>query len=94
MKGYVGSEHNWLQIENLRDHIQESLSRVPTNLPELKRVQLKQPKAYEGENDFDCLKEWLRGLARLFKLHCLTGKDKEDNQVLVAGTCLKGRAGQ
>ena len=94
MQGYVESEHDRQQIENLRDHIRESLGRTSSNLPELKGVRLKQPEAYEGEDDYDRLEEWLRGLVRFFKLHRLTGADKEDNRVLVAGTCLKGKAGQ
>src|SRR5437879_11660482 len=94
MQGYVKSKHNHQQIENLRDHIRKSLGRALSNLPKLKGVHLKQPEAYEGKDDYDCLEEWLRGLVRFFKLHCLIGVDKEDNQVLMAGTCLKGKAGQ
>jgi hypothetical protein len=64
------------------------------NLSELKGVCLKQLEAYEGEDNYDCLEEWLRGLVRFFKLHRLMGVDKEDSCVLVAGTCLKGKARQ
>lgn len=92
--GYVKSKHDRLQIETLRNHIRESLGRTLTNLPELKGVRLKQPEAYEGEDDYDRLEEWLRGIVRFFKLHRLTGQDKEDDRVLVAGTCLRGKARQ
>lgn len=92
-QGHVESKHDRQQIKNLRDHIWESLSKASTNLPEPKGVHLKQPDAYEGKDDYDRLEEWLRGLVQFFKLHCLTGMDKEDDRVLVTGTCLKGKVG-
>jgi hypothetical protein len=68
-QGHLESEHDQQQIKNLRDHIRESLGRASTNLPKLKGVHLKQPEAYEGEDDYDHLKEWLRGLVRFFRFH-------------------------
>ena len=50
------------------------------------------PEAYEGKDDFNCLDSWLQGLMRFIKIHHLTGVDKDLDQVLVTGTCLKGKA--
>jgi len=79
-------------IENLRNHIRESLTGIPDNLPKLKGLCTKLPNAYAGKDDFDKLYIWLQGLIRFLKIHCLTGTDKDRDQVLVTGTCLKGKA--
>ena len=78
--------------EGLRKYIEDSLLGVPSNLPELKGLRAKLPKAYEGEDDFDQLESWLLGLLRHFKLHCLTDMDRDGDRILVTGNCLKGHA--
>lgn len=42
-------------IETLKKHIRESLAEIPDNLPELKGLRVKLPKAYDGEDDFEKL---------------------------------------
>ena len=79
-------------IENLQRHIRDSLSGIPGDLPELKGVRAKLPDAYKGEDDFNRLDNWLQGLLRFFKLHRVTGDDKDADRVLVTGTVLQGRA--
>jgi len=71
------SNHEVTMIENLQRHIRDSLMGIPGDLPELKGVRAKLPEAYKGEDDFDRLDNWLQGLIRFFKLHRLTGEDKD-----------------
>jgi hypothetical protein len=85
-------DHDTNMIDNLRQHIRESLSGIPNDLPELKGVRAKLPEAYEGDDDFDRLDKWLQGLLRFFKLHRLTGAEKDRDRILVTGTSLKGKA--
>ena len=91
-QGQAKSDHELYMIENLRNHIRESLTGIPDNLPELKGPRAKVPDAYAGEDDFDKLYIWLQGLIRFLKIHHLTGTDKDRDKVLVTGTCLKGKA--
>ena len=79
-------------INTLRNHIRDLLMGIPNNLPEIKGLWAKLPEAYDGKDDFDYLDRWLQGLLRFFKIYCLTGADKDIDQVLVTGTCLKGKA--
>jgi hypothetical protein len=79
-------------IDNLIEHIRESLTGIPNNLPELKGLQAKMPEPYKGEDNYDHLDKWLQGLLRFFKLHCLTGMDKDRDYILVAETNLRGKA--
>jgi hypothetical protein len=79
-------------IEGLRQHIRDSLMEIPDDLPELKGIRAKLPDAYKGEDNFDRLDNWLQGLLRHFKLHHLTGADRDADRVLVSGTCLTGKA--
>ena len=46
----------------------------------------------QESNDSDHLDKWLQGLLRFFKLHCLTGIEKDRDCILVAGTNLRGKA--
>jgi len=86
------SNHEINMIDTLRNHIRDSLIGIPNNLPEIKGLRAKLPEAYDGEDDFDHLDRWLQGLLRFFKIHRLTGGDKDIDRVLVTGTCLKGKA--
>ena len=86
------SDHEINMIDALRNHIRDSLMGIPNNLPEIKGLQAKLPEAYDSKDDFDCLDRWLQGLLRFFKIHHLTGADKDIDRVLVTGTCLKGKA--
>ncbi|KAH9952880.1 hypothetical protein BC827DRAFT_1159524 [Russula dissimulans] len=92
MQGQPDSEHKAKMAKDLSRYIQDSLRGVPSNLPELKGLRAKLPDAYEGEDDFNQFESWLQGLLRYFKLQCLTGKDRDGDRVLVAGSCLKGWA--
>jgi hypothetical protein len=62
------------------------------DLSELKGLCVKLPHTYESKDDFDCLDNWLQGLLRYFKLHHLTGVDRDADWVLVTETCLTGKA--
>jgi hypothetical protein len=86
------ADHELQLIEGLWQHILDSLTEIPDDLPELKGLCAKLPRSYEGEDDFDHLDNWLQGLLRYFKLHCLTGADRDVDWVLVTGTCLTGKA--
>ena len=86
------SDHEICMIDNLIEHIREFLTEIPDNLPEIKGLQAKMPKPYEGEDNYDHLDKWLQGLLRFFKLHCLTGIEKDRDCILVAGTNLRGKA--
>ena len=86
------SDHKITMIDALRNHIRDLLMGIPNNLPEIKGLWAKLPEAYDGEDNFDCLDRWLQGLLIFFKIHCLTGADKDIDWVLVTGTCLKGKA--
>jgi hypothetical protein len=88
----LDSEHEARMAQDLIKYIKDSLKGVPSDLPELKGLRAKLPDAYEGKDNFDHFESWLQGLLRYFKLHCLTGKDRDGDQVLVEGSCLKGRA--
>ena len=90
--GQADMDHETLMIKSLKEHIRMLLIGVPDNLPELKGLRTKMPDTYEGEDNFDCLEKWLYGLLRFMKIHCLTGVDKDMDQILVTGTTLKGRA--
>jgi hypothetical protein len=79
-------------IENLRNHIRDSLMGIPDDLPELKGLRAKLPTTYGGDDDFDHLDNWLQGLLRYFKIHRITGMEKDRDRVLVTGTCLSGKA--
>jgi hypothetical protein len=46
-------------IEGLWQHIQDSLTEIPDDLPELKGICMKLLDAYKGEDDFDHLDNWL-----------------------------------
>jgi hypothetical protein len=94
LQGQTGADYEVHMIENLRRHIRDSLGGIPDNLPELKGLRAKMPEAYEGEDDFDWLNNWLQGLLRYFKIHWLTGADRDEDRVLVTGTILKGKAEQ
>jgi hypothetical protein len=85
-------DHENYMINKLRAHIRDSLMSILDNLPELKGLYMKLPKAYEGEDDYDHLDKWLQGLLRFLKIHRLIGMDKEQDRVLVTGTSLKGKA--
>ena len=62
MQGYPDPDHEINMIDNLRQHIRESLTGIPNDLPELKGLRAKLPEAYQGEDDFDRLDNWLQGL--------------------------------
>jgi hypothetical protein len=79
-------------IENLRNHIRDSLMGIPDDLPELKGLRAKLPTTYGGDDDFDHLDNWLQGLLRYFKIHRITGMEKDRDRALVTGTCLSGKA--
>ena len=49
-------------INNLLQHIRDSLVGIPANLPEIKGLRIRLSDAYEGEDDFDKLDSWLQGL--------------------------------
>ena len=53
MQGYPDPDHEINMIDNLRQHIRESLTRIPNNLPELKGLHTKLLEAYQGEDNFD-----------------------------------------
>jgi len=91
-QGQIDSDHEIQMIEDLRRHVRDSLIGIPDDLPELKGVHAKLPIAYNGKDDFDILSNWLQGLLQYFKLHRITGVDKDRDQVLVAGTSLAGKA--
>jgi len=86
------SNHEINMIDALRNHIRDLLMGIPNNLPEIKGLRAKLPEAYDSEDDFNHLDRWLQGLLRFFKIHRLTGADKDIDWVLVTGTCLKGKA--
>ena len=65
---------------------------IPANLPEIKGLRIRLPDAYKGEDDFDKLDSWLQGLLRYFKLHQLTEGDRDSDRIMLAGSCLKGKA--
>jgi len=88
------SNHEIAMIDALRNHIRDSLMGIPNNLPKIKGLQMKLPKAYDGKDYFNHLDRWLQGLLRFFKIHHLTGVDKDLDWVLVMGTCVKGKAEQ
>ena len=79
-------------INNLLQHIRDSLIGAPANLPEIRGLRVKLPDAYEGEDDFDKLDRWLQGLLRYFKLHRLTEGDRDPDRIMLAGSCLRGKA--
>ena len=91
-QGLDDSDHEAHMIDNLIEHIRESLTGIPDNLPEIKGLRAKMPEPYEGEDDYDRLDKWLQGLLRFFKLHRLTGMEKDRDRILVAGTNLRGKA--
>jgi len=91
-QGQPESEHDTKMADGLIKYIRDSLRGAPGNLPKLKGLQAKLPEAYKGKDDFDRLESWLQGLLRYFKLHHLTGRDRDGDRILVAGTCLKGWA--
>jgi hypothetical protein len=68
------------------------LEGVPNDLPELKEVHAKLPVAYEGEDNFNCMDNWLQGILCYFKIHHLTGADWDEDRILVTETCMKGKA--
>jgi hypothetical protein len=78
--------------EGLRNYIRDSLFGMPDDLPEIKGMRAKLPEAYTGEDDFERFENWVQGLLRYFKLHRLTGQGRDGDRILVAGSCLKGRA--
>ena len=90
--GHMEADHEAHMINNLVRHIRDSLMGIPDNLPEIKGLRARMPEAYGGEDDFDRLDNWLQGLLRYFKIHRLTGVDRDEDRVLVTGTSLKGKA--
>ena len=78
--------------DGLRNYIRDSLFGMPNDLPEIKGLRAKLPEAYTGEDDFERFENWVQGLLRYFKLHRLTGEERDGDRVLVAGSCLKGQA--
>ena len=78
--------------DGLRNYIRDSLYGMPDDLPEIKGLRAKLPEAYTGEDDFERFENWVQGLLRYFKLHRLTGEERDGDRVLVAGSCLKGQA--
>jgi hypothetical protein len=53
MQGYPDPDHEINMINNLRQHIRESLTGIPNDLPELKVLRAKLPESYQGKDDFD-----------------------------------------
>jgi hypothetical protein len=94
MQGLPDANHDIQMTENLRQHIRDSLRGILEDLPELKGVCTKLPDAYNGEDDFDRLDNWLQGLLHNFKINRLTGPDRDADCILVTGTCLTGKAEQ
>jgi hypothetical protein len=85
-------DHEAQMTESLRLHIRNSLQGILEDLLELKGLCTKLPDAYNGEDDFDRLDNWLQGLLRNFKLKCLTGLDRDADHILVTRTCLTRKA--
>ena len=65
---------------------------ILANLPKIKGLRIRLPDAYEGKDDFDKLDSWLQGLLQYFKLHWLTKGDRDSDRIMLAGSCLKGKA--
>jgi hypothetical protein len=55
-------------------------------------VRTRLPNAYNGEDNFDWLDNWLQGLLHNSKLNRLTGMHRDADHILVTGTCLTGKA--
>jgi hypothetical protein len=53
--GHTHMDHEVEMINYLLQHIQNSLSRMPYDLPEIKRLCIKLPKVYMGKDNFDKL---------------------------------------
>jgi hypothetical protein len=85
------SEYDTNMVDSLRQYISDSLRGVPGGQPELRGLHAKLPEPYEGE-DNDHLERWLQGLLRYFRLHRLTSRDRDEDRVLVTGSCLRGQA--
>ena len=49
-------------INNLLQHIRDSLIGILANLPKIKGLRIRLPDVYEGKDDFDKLDSWLQGL--------------------------------
>ena len=73
----LDSDHEINMIENLRNHIRDSLMGIPDDLPELKGLHMKLPNSYGGDDKFDKLDNWLQSLLRYFKIHQITRMDKD-----------------
>jgi hypothetical protein len=68
----IDSDHDLAMIDSLKHHIWDTLSSIPYNLSEIKGLQANLPDAYEGDDNFNCLDNWLQGLLHYFKLQRLT----------------------
>jgi hypothetical protein len=88
----INSDHDLAMIDSLKRHIWDTLSSIPYYLPEIKGLRVNLPDAYEGDDNFDRLDNWLQGLLRYFKLQRLTVADRDVDRILVTGMCLKGGA--
>ena len=62
MPGQIQINPEAEMINNLLQHIQDSLVGILANLPEIKGLRIGLPDAYKGEDDFDKLDSWLQGL--------------------------------
>ena len=62
MPGQIQIDPEAEMINNLLQHIRDSLVGIPANLPKIKGLRIRLPDAYEGEDDFDKLDSWLQGL--------------------------------
>jgi hypothetical protein len=59
VQGLPDTNYELHMIEGLWQHIRDSLTEIPDDLPELKGICMKLLDAYKGEDDFDHLDNWL-----------------------------------
>ena len=80
-------------VQKIRDTIYDRVGTEPEyDIAGMKNIKPAPPEKYGGEDDIESFENWLAGVLRWLRVAGVTGKSKEQLQVDLCGTTLKGLA--
>ena len=80
-------------VQKIRDTIYDRVgTEVAYNIAGMKNIKPVPPEKYGGEDDIESFENWLAGVLRWLRVAGVTGESKEQLQVDLCGTTLKGLA--
>ncbi|KAA1476192.1 hypothetical protein DENSPDRAFT_853507 [Dentipellis sp. KUC8613] len=86
--------NNQTQVKqpSVKQMIKEQVGNDLTKLPEIKGIKIHPPASYTGDDSINKFEEWLNGLLLYLQAARVSGPGRNDDQIMLMGTTLKGQA--